>query len=375
MRRFSLLFRMGLGAVLVLVGMAPALHSQSFTTFDVPDSTETLPVAINLRGQIAGSYVSTTTDHNGNLRLGFVREPDGKIVVFDAGGTDEGQRTFATAISLGGRITGYVLDLPCLDCARSFLREADGTLTIFRVPVELASSEQQFTAPLAEVQNYIRGTSATDINAVGQITGVFAVVPSELGFLRQRDGTITTFTVPPAVDPPLSTPKTVPQSINDLGQITGYANASTFTFHGFLRQRNGTFATFDPLDSTNTYPEAINLLGEITGFYTTADGVPHGFLRKHNGTIVTFDPPDSVGTQASAINLVGQIVGYYLDAGGSIHSFIRERDGRITTFDAPGTGVVGTFAQDINLLGQIAGHYTDATGTHGFVRWPHRARN
>lgn len=370
MTRFSLLVRMALGTVLVLVGMALVLHAQTFTTFDVPDSTATLPVGINFWGQIVGSYVTTTQDHFGYTRLGFVREPNGTTAVFDAGAAD-GRRTFATAINFGGRITGYVVELACLDCAFSFLRKTDGTLTIFEVPFELESGEQQLT-DIWRLQGYIAGTSATDINAAGQIAGVFSTGTAERGFLRQLDGTLTTFIVPPAVDPPLASPHTVPQAINDLGQVTGYANASTFTYHGFLQKRNGISTTFDPLDSTATYAKAINLLGAITGFYTTADGVSHGFLRRYNGTIVTFDPPGSLGTEANAINLVGQIVGYYLDAGGITHSFIREHNGRITTIDAPGTGVVGTFAQDINLLGQITGYYTDASGTHGFVRWPRR---
>jgi hypothetical protein len=368
MRSLSFFARLGLGTLLVLAGMVPILHAQRFSIFDVPDSLETLPVSINLSGEVTGSYVSTKTDHFGNLHLGFGRKTDGTIAVFDAGDGEEGQQVFPTAINLGGHIAGYIVDLPCLDCARSFVREPDGTLTIFRVPIPFEAQSRQLQPTLA-LQNYIRGTSATDINAFGQIAGVFAEAPGSLGFVRQRDGTTSTFTAPRLVDPPLSVPSTVPQAINDLGLVTGYTNGWTFAFHGFLRKPNGSFVTFDPLDSTNTIPKAINLLGEITGFYSTADDVSHGFLRQTNGRIVTFDPPGSVSTQANAINLVGQIVGYYFDGGGIAHGFIREHNGRISTFDAPGT-VFSTFAQDINLLGQITGYYTDASGTHGFVRWP-----
>jgi len=367
MTRLSSFNRLRLLAALLLVSAASAIYAQTITTFDIPDSTATMPVAINLRGQIVGSYVTTTQDHFGYTRLGFVRERDGTTAVFDAG-FSEGHRTFPTAINFGGGITGFVNELDCGDCAFSFLREMDGTLTIFRVPTELEPREKQVNE-LWGVQNYIRGTSATDINDVGQIVGVRSEL-HELGFLRQPDGTLTTFIVPPAVDPPLASPHTVPQAINDLGQVIGYANASTFSYHGFLRRPNGTTTIFDPLDSTATYAKAINLLGQITGFYTTADGVSHGFLRRHNGTIVPFDPPGSLGTEANAINLEGQIVGYYLDASGITHSFIRKRNGRITTFDVPGVGVSGTFAQDINLLGEIAGYYTDGSGTHGFIRLP-----
>ena len=57
--------------------------------------------------------------------------------------------------------------------------------------------------------------------------------------------------------------------------------------HGYLRQLDGTFVSFDepnaaqlPLSSTNlgTIPRSINATGEVAGLYTDANGVRHGFI-------------------------------------------------------------------------------------------------
>ena len=56
-------------------------------------------------------------------------------------------------------------------------------------------------------------------------------------------------------------------------------------FHGFLRRPDGTFVMFDapgadltPGDFNGTVPDSINELGVITGFYYDSNSVPHGFV-------------------------------------------------------------------------------------------------
>ena len=49
--------------------------------------------------------------------------------------------------------------------------------------------------------------------------------------------------------------------------------------HGFLRNLNGTFETFDVPGSSDTAPSSINASGVVTGSYIGADGGIHGFLR------------------------------------------------------------------------------------------------
>ena len=89
---------------------------------------------------------------------------------------------------------------------------------------------------------------------------------------------------------------------------------------------------FDPPGSTATYARAINSDGQIAGYYTDAAGT-HGFLRHKDGTFASFDATGSTSTSALAINSEGQIAGVYTDAAGQAHGFLRQRDGTITPFD------------------------------------------
>lgn len=93
--------------------------------------------------------------------------------------------------------------------------------------------------------------------------------------------TITTF------DPPNST-GTYPQDINALGQVTGYDGV-----HGFLRNPDGAIITFDiPVygqGPISTVPTSINQQGEITGYFSDGFSFYRGFLRHTDGTLTIFD--------------------------------------------------------------------------------------
>ncbi len=88
------------------------------------------------------------------------------------------------------------------------------------------------------------------------------------------------------------------------------------------------FTTFDPPGSTLTVPASINQAGEITGYYTDASNVGHGFLRSASGAFTTFDPPGSMFTIPESINATGTIAGfYYLNPKSRPHGFLRASDG------------------------------------------------
>jgi hypothetical protein len=76
-----------------------------------------------------------------------------------------------------------------------------------------------------------------------------------------------------------------------------------------------------------TVPVSINQSGDITGWHIDASFVPHGFLRDKDGTITKFDVPGAVfGTSAESINPSGEIAGWYSDARGTYHGFLRNPD-------------------------------------------------
>ena len=88
----------------------------------------------------------------------------------------------------------------------------------------------------------------------------------------------TTIDVPGAGD-------TVAIDINPEGVIVGfYLDPPNFAFQGFLRARDGTITTFDAPGAGTVYPmgtlgASINPAGAITGYYIDASSVNHGFVR------------------------------------------------------------------------------------------------
>lgn len=235
------------------------------------------------------------------------------------------------------------------------------------------------------------GTVAYANNDFGDVVGSytdFHVVPH--GFLRTRSGVIISFDAPGAGLGFGLNEGTVAYSINDLGVIAGQFQDPNLVFHGFVRDADGTFTTFDaPGAGTaafeGTLGTSISQEGVVSGFTIDGNSVYHGFVRDQKGTITTFDAPGA-GMTANAppqgtfpcletcINSSGAITGFYYDANYGVHGFVRQPDGEITTFNEPraGSGAFeGTVNGSINGGGTIAGYFADANSmVHGFVSTP-----
>jgi uncharacterized membrane protein len=327
-------------------------YSQKITTFDVPNGIDTTPAAISPSGQIVGYYGNTKT-----LEVnGFIRKADGAITSLDCPGP--GTVTFCalTGISPSGEAVGY--EYPVLFGGEnygvlSFLRKSNGTVS-------------SFGTSFGEIGEGA-GLYANAIDRSGEIVGTWNDVEEiDHGFLREPDGTITTFDI----DPHKFYPGTTVTAVNPAGVITGFGNDFNVydsRLHGFVRQADGTITTFDVLNATNTYASAINSRDQIAGTYTDAASTDHGFVREPDGNITTFDVPGAVNTVAVAINSEGRILGRYGDANfKDSHGFLREADGSITKFDVPNSAA--TIPEAMNESGDITGVFTDAKGDeHGFV--------
>jgi hypothetical protein len=229
-----------------------------WTSFDAVGSSDTEPVSINPAGEISGIY----SDAN-QLEHGFVRDPDGAITSLDVPDSNGG--TFVTGMTPSGEITGYYDDndeypQPQL----GFLRSRDGTYTMF-------------VAPPGEGCSFCRvnvlSTMPSAINATGEIIGSFYRDDAETvyGFVREPDRKMT------ILDAPCPGGSVFPNSINAAGVITGIHYGCGA--HGFVRDRDGKITTFDPPRSTRTMPTSINDAGAITGWFTYSHGGEHGFLR------------------------------------------------------------------------------------------------
>jgi hypothetical protein len=97
--------------------------------------------------------------------------------------------------------------------------------------------------------------------------------------------------------------------------------------------------TFDyPGAGNNTLPQKINERGDIVGEFIDSAGVVRGFIRFSNGSFSDpiVDPNDTVGfTEGRGINNPRTVVGDYVISDGTVHSFLLSGD-TFTEYDVPG---------------------------------------
>ncbi len=125
-------------------------------------------------------------------------------------------------------------------------------------------------------------------------------------------------------------------SINPKGEITSFFVDANNVYHGFLRTREGAITTVDaPGAGTGagqgTQAENINSMGTIVGNYLDTSGVNHGFLRGARGAFATFDAPHAgtgpgEGTTPFSNNASGAITGFEIDANGVLHGLLRTHE-------------------------------------------------
>lgn len=223
------------------------------------------------------------------------------------------------------------------------------------------------------------GTIPQEINQSGDIVGYLYDSKGIVhGFVRDSAGTFTVFEAPGA-----TTTKcclgTFAQSINSSGTVVGYFVDDTLSVHGYVRTQNGTFTIFDVGGVSGTAPSSINDGGVITGTVSDINQHLRGFVRATDGSFTTFDAPgvigtgQFVGTIPERINSGGLVVGYFMDTNNASRGFVRAVDGTITILDASGTTPpcnCGTRPMDINASGAIVGVTYAAGVAHCFVRAP-----
>jgi hypothetical protein len=144
----------------------------SYPDFQFPSPTDYNTAFINDRGVIAGSYAQAPfTDF-----VGYQRTADGRITVFEAPGsgtttTYSYEGTWMNALNLQGTTTGYVQSADVE--SNSFIREANGKITVFELPGQAA------------VPGNYTGSGGFAINAAGVVTGKWYDTNLAIyGFLR-----------------------------------------------------------------------------------------------------------------------------------------------------------------------------------------------
>ncbi len=128
----------------------------------------------------------------------------------------------------------------------------------------------------------------------------------------------------PGADPTLTPGGTATYSVNDAGQIVGYAIDSSGIYHGYVM----TGSSFTMLDYPGasqfggTSANGINNEGVVTGYYySDSSGDFSGFIW-NAGTFTTLNFPGAVSTGITSIDDAGDVAGYYVDSNGNFNGFV-----------------------------------------------------
>src|SRR5882672_4771571 len=121
--------------------------------------------------------------------------------------------------------------------------------------------------------------------------------------------------------------------------------------------------TFDyPGTGNQTLPQKINERGDIVGEYIDSSGVTRGFVRFSDGSFSApiVDSNDTVGfTEGRGINNSRTVVGDYATSDGNLHGFFLS-GGTFTEYDVP--GAPNTVVLGINDVADFSGGFDPGTG-------------
>jgi hypothetical protein len=232
-----------------------------------------------------------------------------------------------------------------------------GVATLQKAPGPTAVSTANFKVIAPSGASSV---GVNSINSSGTVTGSFSIGPASLGLITDRNGNLTIFETPGV---------TASMSINTGGDVAGYYFDANSRVHGFIRRKDGFLTSFDAPNSFDTSASSINDFGDVTGVVATAPGNGHGFIRYRDGRFIVFDPPGSSFTTPMSINGDGQVTGLFYDEVDPTrsHAFVRQTNGRIIVFDPPGSASTGAFS--INKGGDITGYFQYGVTTRGFIRY------
>jgi len=163
---------------------------------------------------------------------------------------------------------------------------------------------------------------------------------------------------------------TLPQKINERGDVVGEFIDSNGVTRAFVRFSDGSFSDpiVDPNDTVGfTEGRGINNSRTVCGDYASSDGNNHGFFLS-GGTFTEYAVPGAVSTTVLGINDVADFTGSFSYGGGIFQGFVSV-GGTITSFSVPG-GALQTLAYEINNSTQmVVGYYIDSSGiVHGYFR-------
>jgi hypothetical protein len=174
---------------------------------------------------------------------------------------------------------------------------------------------------------------------------------------------ITTFDYPGAGN------STLPQKINERGDVVGEYIDSSGVVRAFVRFSDGSYSDpiVDPNDTVGfTEGRGINNARTVNGDYLISDGTVHSFFL--SGTTFTeYDVPGAAQTNLLSINDAGNFTGTYDDGSGIFQAFV-SIGGILTSWSVP--GAAATLAYETNNSNQlVVGYFVDGSAVlHGYYR-------
>jgi uncharacterized membrane protein len=193
------------------------------------------------------------------------------------------------------------------------------------------------------------------------LMGTFAQQAASSGSIE----VITTFDYPGAGN------QTLPQKVNERGDVVGVFIDSNGVTRAFVRFSDGSFSDpiVDPNDTVGfTEGRGINNSRTVAGDYVISDGTLHSFFWSA-GTFTEYDVPGTVQTNLLSINDAGDFTGGFDPDGSGIFQAFVSVGGTLTSWLVPES--LSTFAYEINNSKDlVVGYYIDSSGVvlHGYYR-------
>jgi hypothetical protein len=205
------------------------------------------------------------------------------------------------------------------------------------------------------------------INERGDVVGEFIDSNGVTrGFVRFSDGSFSA----PIVDPNDTVGFTEGRGINNSRTVAGDYVISDGTSHGFFLS-GGIFTEYDVPGAPSTAVLGINDVADFAGaFDPDGSGILQAFVSVA-GTLTSFSVPAAISTLAYELNNSKQlVVGYYIDGSGILHGYYRDSNGTLH-FPIDPSGSVGTVLFGLNDRNWVVGRYADGSGvTHGLFFVP-----
>ena len=167
-----------------------------------------------------------------------------------------------------------------------------------------------------------------------------------MGTFAQQEPNSGSIEVITTFDYPGTGNSTLPQKINERGDVVGVFVSSGVT-RAFVRFSDGSFSPpiVDPNDTVGfTEGRGINNPRTVVGDYATSDGNLNGFFLS-GGTFTGFDIPGAVFTAVLSINNPGDFTGTFSNDNVIFQAFVNI-GGTLKSFSVPGAS--STLAYQIN---------------------------